>query len=107
MRQQGLMKETTKQANLKSDMVATTDFVGQQFRFRFRNRSLKEDNPVTVFLRYHKGNSDIELGFFTLSASAYFSSDNSTTETGSKPIVKRIGTTAGAIAYEVHFERLE
>ena len=53
---------------VKSDLVATTDFVGQQFRFRFRKRSLKEDNPVTVFLRYHKGNSDVELGYFALSA---------------------------------------
>jgi len=60
---------------VKSDMVAAADFAGQQFRFRFRKRSLKEDSPVTVFVRYHKGNSDIELGFFTVDVEKYLSAD--------------------------------
>jgi hypothetical protein len=96
------------QKAIKSDMVAAADFLGQHFRFRFKKRMVKEANSIIIFLRYHKGNSDIELGYFTVSTEKYANSQDSVQvfESETKPILKRIGTVTGAIAYDVQFSKL-
>jgi hypothetical protein len=93
---------------IKSDMIAATDLCGQNFRFRFKKRFVKEANSIVIFLRYHKGNSDIELGYFLVNTEKYANCQDSTQifETDTKPILKRIGTVAGAIAYDVQFSKL-
>lgn len=52
---------------INSDMVPIEGFTQQVFRFRFRKKLIKEGNCINVFIRYHKGNSDIELGYFSIS----------------------------------------
>jgi hypothetical protein len=47
------------QKAIKSDMIPAAEFLGQNFRFRFKKRLVKEGNSIIIFLRYHKGNSDI------------------------------------------------
>lgn len=82
-------------------MVPIEEFTQQVFRFRFRKKLIKEANNINVFIRYHKGNSDLEIGYFSISTEEYANAVEgvAVSREETKPIFKRIGTVTGAVQF--------